>query len=152
MDITPYKPEYAKAFKDLNIAWLNKFFVVEPIDELVLSNPEQYILTNGGYIYFAVLNNEPVGCFAFMKDKKTNEIELTKMAVSELHQGKNIGNELLIFALEEAKKMGFSKLILYSNTKLIPAIHLYKKYGFVEIELGGAVYKRANIKMEKKIQ
>jgi ribosomal protein S18 acetylase RimI-like enzyme len=53
--------------------------------------------------------------------------------------------------LEEAKKLGASKVILFSNTILGPAIHLYQKYGFQEVPLGHSEYKRSNIKMEKVI-
>jgi ribosomal protein S18 acetylase RimI-like enzyme len=40
-------------------------------------------------------------------------------------------------------------LELYSNTRLQSALHLYRKYGFVEIPLPeDCVYDRANIRME----
>ena len=42
-----YTREDASAFKALNIEWLNKFFVVEAIDELVLSNRQSEILDKG---------------------------------------------------------------------------------------------------------
>ena len=44
-----YTREDASAFKALNIEWLNKFFVVEAIDELVLSNPQSEILDKAIY-------------------------------------------------------------------------------------------------------
>jgi ribosomal protein S18 acetylase RimI-like enzyme len=50
--------------------------------------------------------------------------------------------------LAMAKEKNISKLILYSNTSLGPAIHLYRKYGFVEVPLSHQHYQRANIKME----
>ena len=49
---------------------------------------------------------------------------------------------------KDKKEKNIEKLILYSNTKLASAIHLYKKYGFTEIELEQGLYERANIKME----
>ena len=149
VSIVEYKEDYANSFKALNIAWLNKFFVVEPIDEEVLSHPVKNIIDRGGNIFFAIIDNEPVGCFALVKELGEDVYELSKMAVSEEHQGKKIGNQLLEFCFEEAKRMGATKVILFSNTILKPAIHLYKKYGFLEIDLNGAVHKRANIKMEK---
>ncbi|MBC7721045.1 MAG: GNAT family N-acetyltransferase [Pedobacter sp.] len=149
VSIVEYKEDYANSFKALNIAWLNKFFVIEPIDEEVLSHPVKNIIDKGGNIFFAIINNEPVGCFALIKEHEEDVYELSKMAVSEEYQGKKIGNQLLEFCFEEAKRMGAKKVILFSNTILKPAIHLYKKYGFSEIDLNGAVHKRANIKMEK---
>ena len=43
-EIISYQPKYAEDFKNLNIAWLEKYFVVEPYDLEVLSFPEKYIL------------------------------------------------------------------------------------------------------------
>ena len=45
-------------------------FVVEPYDELVLSNPIDQIITPGGFIFMASLNSEIIGTFAFIKKKK----------------------------------------------------------------------------------
>ena len=149
ISIVEYKDEYATSFKALNIAWLNKYFVIEPVDEEVLNHPVKHIIDKGGNIFFAIINNAPVGCFALVKEHEAGVYELSKMAVSEAHQGNKIGNQLLEYCFEEAKRMGAQKVILFSNTVLLPAIHLYKKYGFTEINLDGAVHKRANIKMEK---
>jgi ribosomal protein S18 acetylase RimI-like enzyme len=52
-------------------------------------------------------------------------------------------------ALEEARRLGADRVILYSNTKNNgPAIRLYHKLGFQETLLEPGVYKRADIKME----
>ena len=148
--IISYRKELADRFKDLNIAWLEKYFYVEPHDEVVLSNPEDYIIKQGGHIYFALYGDAIVGTFALLKQEDGN-FELGKMAVSEQYQGKNIGNKLLQHCIDEAQRLGASKVVLFSNTILGPAIHLYKKYGFTEVPLGQSEYKRSNIKMEKEI-
>ena len=41
IEISTYKPEFDKAFKDLNMAWLEKYFTPEPYDIEVLSNPKK---------------------------------------------------------------------------------------------------------------
>jgi ribosomal protein S18 acetylase RimI-like enzyme len=150
LEIIPYRQELAQHFKDLNITWLEKYFAVEPKDKEVLSDPDKYIIKQGGHIYFAQYGDAVVGTFALLKDEE-GVYELGKMAVDEAYQGKNIGNKLLQHCLEEAKKLGASKVILFSNTILGPAIHLYQKYGFQEVPLGHSEYKRSNIKMEKVI-
>ena len=78
--------------------------------------------------------------------------ELSKMAVDESFQGKKIGNRLLEFAIAKATELKAAKIILYSNTKLPPAIHLYRKYGFMEVPVTSSGYNRCNIKMELIIQ
>lgn len=148
--ISTYKKEYAKAFKDLNIAWLEKYFTPEPYDIEVLSNPEKYIIDKGGDIYFVLENDIPVGTVALMYNN-LGELEFTKMAVDESAQGKGFGKLLMECCIENAAKMGAKELILYSNTKLNPAIQLYIKSGFVEIPVGSSTYERCNIKMSKKL-
>ena len=54
MIITDFAPKYAKDFKTLNLAWLEKYFWVEPHDEEVLSNPQSYIIDRGGFIFYVL--------------------------------------------------------------------------------------------------
>jgi GNAT superfamily N-acetyltransferase len=70
------------------------------------------------------------------------------MAIAPSQQGKNLGQQLLQYCIGFAKENNFKQLYLYSNTKLEDAIHIYLKYGFVEIALPkNNPYKRSNIKM-----
>ncbi|QWX85453.1 GNAT family N-acetyltransferase [Cellulophaga sp. HaHaR_3_176] len=148
VEIISFKPEHAKSFKDLNIAWLEKYFYVEKKDIELLDGCEKNILDKGGYIYFAAYNNQIVGCFAFIQ-KEENVYELGKMAVDFKFQGLKIGQNLLKFAIDYAKKSNWSKIILYSSTKLEHALYLYKKFGFTVIELeNNPEYLRSDLKME----
>ena len=150
--IENYKNEYKNHFYDLNIEWLKSFFYVEPYDEEVLSNPDTYIIDKGGYIFFAMLNNEVVGTVALMPMKQNSVLELTKMAVSPKHRGYKIGQQLLKKCIDFSKEIKLDTLILYSNTKLENAIYIYKKHGFIEIPVEeNSPYKRSDIKMELKI-
>ncbi|MGV3610767.1 MAG: GNAT family N-acetyltransferase [Fluviicola sp.] len=150
IEIIPYSPEFKEYLKTLNYEWLEEYFHVEEGDRISLSNPQEYILDRGGFIFFAKYNGEIVGTVSLLK--KTEKVfELGKMAVSKNAQGLGIGKLLLEHCLEFAKQKEIEKLILYSNTILENAIHLYRKYGFVEIEMEPGVYERGNIKMEKKI-
>ncbi|CAM4166969.1 GNAT family N-acetyltransferase [Gillisia hiemivivida] len=148
MEILSYSPKYAEDFKNLNIAWLEKYFWVEPHDEDVLGNPEKYIITPGGNIFFVKDNEEIIGCVALMK-MEDDIFELTKMAVIPAAQGKNIGQKLMEHTINFAKDKNWKKLIIYSNRKLENAIYIYKKYGFIEIPIEeNNPYSRGDIKME----
>jgi GNAT superfamily N-acetyltransferase len=149
--IEPYQETWAADFKRLNTAWLEEFFEVEPIDEQMLSNPQEYYLNKGGFIYFAINNKmEVLGCYALIKGAP-GCFELSKMAVDSSFQGKQLGHRLVQHAIDTAKEKGADTLQLYSHTKLGAALHLYKKFGFVQIPVGNSVYKRSDIKMEKKL-
>ena len=150
IEIIPFSEENISCIKILNVAWLEKYFDVEPSDIKMLSNPKEEILDKGGKIFYAKCNHQIVGTVSLLKiDDAT--FELSKMAVSEKFQGYGIGKAMLEFCISFAEENKISKLILFSNTILVPAITMYKKYGFSEIDLGSSIYKRSNIKMERNI-
>lgn len=148
LKIIPFESKYAVSFKELNIAWLEKYFYVEPHDADLLENCEQTIINKGGYIFLAQYDDAIVGCFSFIKLGE-RIYELGKMAVDPNYQGLKIGQSLMAHAVTLAKSHNWQKLTLYSNTKLENAIYIYRKYGFKEIELEtDTPYERSNIKME----
>ncbi|MDG2234812.1 MAG: GNAT family N-acetyltransferase [Flavobacteriaceae bacterium] len=138
----------SEQFKALNIEWLKKYFEVEPIDERVLSNPRSEILDSGGFIFMSEIKDEVIGTFAFIK--KGNQIfEFSKMAIDPKFRNKGYGNVMIQFAISFAKKYRWNKIILYSNRILKNSIHLYFKYGFIEVPMeADVIYYRGNIKME----
>ena len=148
LEIIPFTKALKDPIKTLNLEWLKKHFIVEPKDEIVLSDPQGQIIDKGGMIFYAKYNNDIVGTVSLMKIDNTT-YELSKMAVTDSVQGLGVGKELILHCLAVAEEKGIEKLILYSNRKLLPAIHLYKKFGFIEVPLQGGVYVRADIKMEK---
>ena len=148
VEIIPFSAESKEPIKTLNKEWLQKYFKVEEKDEIVLSNPQEEIIDKGGFIFYAKYKGEIIGTVSLIKiDHDT--FELSKMAVSDKVQGLGVGNRLLIHCLAVAEKNNIKKLILYSNRKLLPAIHLYEKFGFNEVPLRYICYERADIKMEK---
>ena len=146
LEIIAYQPEFAKDFYNLNTAWLEKYFYVEPYDKKVLSNPQKYVIDSGGFIFFAKYNNEIVGVVSLINQKTF--FELSKMAVSPKYQGLRIGLKLMNFCIEFAKRQQWKSITLYSHRKLVPAISLYKKIGFKEVALEeNSHYERSDIKM-----
>jgi ribosomal protein S18 acetylase RimI-like enzyme len=151
VEIIPFSADLKEHIKTLNLEWLKKYFKVEPKDEIVLSNPQDEIIDKGGMIFYAKYNNQIIGTVSLIKiDDFT--FELSKMAVTDTIQGLGIGKKIIEHCLAVATEQGIQKLILYSNRSLLPAIHLYEKYGFIEIALEDGVYERADIKMERIIR
>lgn len=148
VEIIDYTEDLKSHIKTLNVEWLEKYFKVEDIDIVQLSNPKKEIINKEGYIYYAKHNNEIVGTVSLLK-VQTQVYELAKMAVTDKAQGLGIGNILMHHCINESKRLSIKKLLLYSNRGLAPAIHLYEKHGFYEVEMEPGHYERANIKMEK---
>ena len=148
VDIIEFSEELSEPIKTLNYEWLEKYFRIEEGDAASPSDPQKHIIDKGGHIYYAKLNGEIVGTASLLKKSET-VYELGKLAVSDKAQGHGIGTILIEHCLNIAKQKQITILILYSNTTLQSAIHLFRKYGFEEVELESGVYERANIKMEK---
>lgn len=147
-----FDPKYAKDFHDLNIEWLETYFYVEPFDKEVLSKPDKYIINKGGHIFFLLEKDTVLATVALMPTEDPTVLELTKMAVTPRARGKKFGQRLLQYCIDFAKSKDYAALMLYSNTILEDAIHLYRKYGFEELELEEHnPYERANIKMLRKL-
>ena len=151
IEIVPYTEATKQHVKTLNYEWLQKYFVVEPNDVMQLADPQREIIDKQGFIYYASYNGKIAGTVSLLKVSDV-VYELGKMAVAESAQGVGIGKLLIEHCIHLAKKNGCTSLVLYSNTKLKPAIHLYEKYGFKEVTLEAGHYGRANIKMEKIIE
>jgi ribosomal protein S18 acetylase RimI-like enzyme len=144
--ILPYRPEHQPFFENLNRAWIEQYFWMEPIDFQVLQHPEEHILAKGGYILMASCDKEIAGTVA-LKFVSPGVYEFTKMAVDEKFRGLKIGLTLAEAAIEKANALGAHKIILYSSSKLAPALALYRKIGFRDVPVDGP-YKRSDVKME----
>lgn len=137
-------------FISLNEEWISKYFKLEDVDTELSKNPH-VVIDDGGYIFSLVDGSEVIGVCALFCDGN-DVFELARMAVSSSHQGKGYGKILIEACLTKLNEIGAKKVYVVSNTKLEPAISLYKKYGFVtKFEGVHPIYARANIVMEMNI-
>jgi len=150
VEILDYRPQYRKDFKRLNLEWLQKDFAVEPPDARVLNDPQGQVLKPGGQILFARVDGEIVGTLALVP-REEGLVELAKMAVAEKARGRQIGKRLGLAAIERARAMGASSIMLLTSPKLASANRLYRQLGFVQMtpaprtDLG---YRRPSIMMK----
>ncbi len=148
IEIVDYDSAYKEVFRDLNVEWISTYFKMEASDYKALDNADSYILQNGGHILVALLNKEPVGVCALIKmNDPIYDFELAKMAVAPKAQGKKIGWLIGEAIKDKARSIGAKTLYLERNTKLAPAINLYRKLGFMEVFGRDTPYERCNIQM-----
>ena len=150
--IREFRPDDGPAFRRLNEAWIQQFFELEDNDRLTLGNPQETIIDTGGEVLIAEAagSGEAVGCCALVAHGE-NEFELVKMAVATDWQGRGVGRLLLEAAIEKARARGARRIYLESNTKLLPALHLYESFGFRALPAPAAPptkYKRVDVWME----
>ena len=122
VNIVPFSDRLAVHFTKLNTAWVEKYFIIEPMDIKMLGDPKGFIIDKGGHIFFAQINDAVAGTFALIKENEA-VYQLSKMAVDENYQRQKTGNHLMEFCIAKAKELKANKIVLYSNTILEPAIH-----------------------------
>lgn len=144
--------EHAKAFYDLNEAWVVGIFgALEAADLKLMAHPETAILDRGGAIYFAVdlETGGFVGTCALYLRPQDDWWELTKMTVAESMRGRQIGRRLGEAVLERCRAMGLKAVMLETNSRLTPALTLYRSLGFKAVPMPATSdYARADIRME----
>lgn len=146
--IVPYERRFQRAFKELNEAWIRKYFKMEEEDYKALDHPEEKILNPGGAIFVALHQGEAVGVCALVRMIDfPYDYELAKMGVAPEMQGRGIGYLLGRSIIDKARELGGKTLYLESNTVLKPAMRLYEKLGFRQIDLIPSPYSRCNIQM-----
>lgn len=129
-EILPYRDEFAPDFDRLNREWLTRYFSVEPLDEEYLRNPRGKILAPGGEIFLARLGGEVVGTCAAVPEGG-DAFELVKLAVAPKAQGHGIGRRLVERVIAFARERGARRIVLWSASKLGPAVRIYEGLGFV---------------------
>ena len=147
--IVDYDPRWRADFARLNIEWLERWFVVEPVDREVLSDPETHILADGGRVLFAVDGDDHAIGTVALKHEGDGVYELTKMAVEPGQRGSGIGRKLMQRALEVFADAEGRELFLESSRQLAPALKLYESVGFVHhpAPRPGSHYARADVYM-----
>ncbi|WP_062049049.1 GNAT family N-acetyltransferase [Bacillus sp. JCM 19034] len=103
-----------------------------PIDLLLLADPSRRLVEEylkRGVCYVAEDNKAIVGVYVLLPTRPET-VELVNIAVSEDEQGKGIGKQLLMDAIQKSKQMGYKTIEVGTGNSSIDQIALYQKCGF----------------------
>ena len=146
--VVTYRDELRPHFERLNRDWIERYFELEPPDVEVFQDPGRLIVEPGGEIFF-VVDEAGVQATCALVPHGPDTFELAKMAVSEESRGRGYGDLLMKAAIGFARRAGARRLMLVSNTRLGPALRLYRKHGFIEVPVEGPHgYERVDIQLE----
>jgi putative acetyltransferase len=146
--IRPYASADAEAFRDINLDWIGRYFVVEAKDRETLGDPDGAVLSKGGAILIAELDGAAVGAVALIP-YAPGVLELAKMGVLPIAQGRGVGKALVRAAVDLARTMGARSLYLETNAILTPAIQIYRGAGFRDSSpVQPSPYSRADVFMQ----
>lgn len=91
----------------------------------------EYLDRNGEFLIAEIEGN--IAAYGAFLPVDSQTIEIRRMRVAPEWQRRGLGTALLNSLLSKAKNCGFKKAILNTDTRMVGAITLYKKAGFIEI-------------------
>ncbi|MBO9709311.1 MAG: GNAT family N-acetyltransferase [Caulobacter sp.] len=151
MRIVPFEPRHASAWRDLNVAWITRWFSLEPRDVALLDDPQGQIIDKGGHVFVAEDDDGAVvGCVALLA-MDDGGFEIAKMTVAESARGEGVGRRLMEACVDQAEAEGAPRLYLETNSRLTPALSLYQSAGFVQLPPADTPYARCDVWMERRL-
>ena len=116
----------------------------QDFDKELAGLPGEYAPPDGR-LYIAFDDEDAIGCIALRK-LDDGICEMKRLYVKPSGRGKGLGKLLVQTVIDEAKKIGYTKMRLETVPKMKEAITLYRSIGFYEIEsyrenpIEGALY------------
>lgn len=119
-----------------------------------LANPLTKYGPPDGVIFLALYKGEAAGCIALLplKGEGAKTCEMKRLYVKPGFRERRIGRVLIEHLLQKARELGYEVMKLDTLERLAPAIHLYKRYGFIETNsyytnpLPGVVYMEKSLR------
>ena len=119
---------------------INEAIVVYENDVLVGAGSIRYydeevehLETKYGRLYLAYCDDKVAGWIGLRKIDRQN-CEMKRLYVRPQFRGNHIGDKLIRIIIEDARQIGYSHMLLDTLPFLKNAIHMYRMYGFYEIE------------------
>lgn len=103
-----------------------------PLELLLEADPSEQLVRRycaDGYCFIAEQRDVIIGVFVLLAiDSAT--IEIKNIAIAEPERGKGLGKRLVLVALEEARKLGFTAVEIGTGNSSFAQLALYQKCGF----------------------
>jgi putative acetyltransferase len=107
---------------------------VEPEDtDQDLCDVNAAYISSGGAFRVLLDSERVIGMYG-LHWENAGVIELRKMYLEPSYKGRGLGKELLRDAIDQARALGFTAMVLETNTCLVEAVGLYRSFGFVEMQ------------------
>jgi ribosomal protein S18 acetylase RimI-like enzyme len=97
-----------------------------------MENPLYKYSAPTGALLIAMEADQPIGCVA-IQALPDGSCEMKRLYVIPTFRHLKIGDQLVLQILKEAIALGYQKMKLDTLERLVPAIKLYEKHGFVNV-------------------
>jgi ribosomal protein S18 acetylase RimI-like enzyme len=150
VQIKAFEDKYHPQFREISLDWLQSNGLYEKADDDLLDNPQKY-LEHGSFIFLAHYYDEIVGTVT-LSPLENNTFEIMKLGVIAAYKRLGIGRKLLQTCMDICYKKEGKLITLETSSKLVNAIKLYEKFGFLHTEISASYYESAVVKMELKLR
>lgn len=137
MNVTPAATEAdVAAAKSLFLEYAQSLgfsLCFQGFDQELAGLPGRYAPPSGA-LFLAREGQELAGCIALRALDEDGVCEMKRLYVRDRFRGTGLGRRLAEEAIEEARRIGYSKMRLDTLPTMVRAIPMYRKLGFVEIE------------------
>jgi ribosomal protein S18 acetylase RimI-like enzyme len=82
-----------------------------------------------GQCYIGEVKGKVVGVYVLL-EIEPNTVEIMNIAIDEAEQGKGYGKQLILHAIQQAKRTGFNWIEIGTGNSSIKQLALYQKSGF----------------------
>jgi putative acetyltransferase len=111
-----------------DIELIDEYFDPAAFDAELAGLPGKYAAPKGRLL-LALYKGKPAGCVA-LREIDATSCEMKRMFVYAQFHGKKIGQALAAAIIDEARKIGYTKMHLDTSIRQVEAIGLYQKMGF----------------------
>lgn len=102
------------------------------MDLLLLADPSEELVRaylDKGDCYIGNMDDVTIGVFVLLP-LNDHRVELKNVAVHEQYQGKGLGKELVLHAIEKSKELGYNTIEVGTGNSSLSQLALYQKCGF----------------------
>lgn len=97
---------------------------------------QEQVADGDGAFIIVFVDDQPVGCGAIRR-LDDDQAEIKRMFVSPSFRGRGLGHAIVAALESEARRLGVSRVVLETGTRLPVAIALYQSAGYTPIPLFG---------------
>jgi putative acetyltransferase len=112
--------------------WLGVDLCFQSFEEEIAQLPGSYAPPDGR-LYVAFVGHEVAGCIA-LRRLTAQDAEMKRLYLRPAFQGQGLGRQLAQQIVNDARSIGYQRMLLDTLPKLDAAIALYQSMGFQEID------------------
>jgi GNAT superfamily N-acetyltransferase len=94
-------------------------------------DPDEFAAPNGAFLVL-LLDAEPIACVGLRRHDATRA-EVKRMFVRQPFRGRGISRQLLTVAEDEARRLGYQRILLETGSAQPEAVGLYRSSGYEQI-------------------